>query len=52
LNYYEHEHGRTIEGMNWPAPGEESVVKTTTLDDTTAAESAVQRWAREKGAKI
>jgi len=48
----EHEHGRTTEGMNWPPPGEESVVRTTILDDTTAAKSAVQHWAREKEAKI
>ena len=48
----EHEHGRTTKGMNWPAPGEESVVRATTLDDTTAAKSAAQCWAREKEAKI
>ena len=48
----EHEHGRTTEGMNWPAPGEEPAVRTTILDDTAAAKSAVQRWAREKEAKI
>jgi len=47
----EHEHGRTTEGMNWPAPGQEPVVRTTILD-TTAAKSAAQRWAREKEAKI
>jgi hypothetical protein len=33
----EHEHGRTTEGMSWPAPGEEAVVKTIILDDDTAA---------------
>jgi len=48
----EHEHGRTTEGMNWPAPGEEPVVRTTIPDDTTAAKSAAPRWAREKEAKI
>jgi hypothetical protein len=48
----EHEHGRTSEGMSWPAPGEVPVVRTTILDDTTAAKSAAQRWAREKEAKV
>ena len=48
----EHEHGRTTEGMNWPAPGEEPAVRTTILDDTTAGKSAAQRWAREKEAKV
>jgi len=48
----EHEHGRTTDGMNWPAPGEEPAVRTTILDDTTAAKSAAQRWAREKEAKV
>jgi len=38
--------------MSWPAPGEEPVVRTTILDDTTAAKSAAQRWAREKEAKV
>jgi hypothetical protein len=38
--------------MNWPTPGEESVVRTTILDDTTAAKRAVQGWAREKEAKV
>jgi len=47
-----HEHGRTPDGMNWPAPGKEPVVRTTILDDTTAAKSAAQRWAREEEAKI
>jgi len=48
----EHEHVRTTEGMNWPAPGEEPAVRTTILDNTTAAKSAVQRWARQKEAKV
>jgi len=48
----EHVHGRTTEGMTWPAPGEEPAVRTTILDDTAAAKSAVQSWAREKEAKI
>jgi len=47
----EHEHGRTTEGMNWPAPGEEPAVSTTTLADPAAAKCAAQRWAREKEAK-
>jgi len=38
--------------MNWPAPGEEQAVRTTILDDTTAAKSAAQRWAGEKEAKV
>jgi hypothetical protein len=33
----EHEHGTTTKGMNWLTLGEESVVRTTILDDTTAA---------------
>jgi len=48
----EHEHGRKTEGTDWPPPGEESVVRTTILDDTTAAKNAAQCWAREKEAKI
>jgi len=48
----EHEHGRTIEGMSWPAPGAEPAVRTTILDDTAAAKSAAKRSAREKEAKI
>jgi len=48
----ENEHGRTTKGINWLALGEEPVVRTTILDDTTAAKSAAQRWAREKEAKI
>ena len=35
----------------WPAPGEESVVRTIILDDTTAAKRMAQLWAREKDAK-
>lgn len=38
--------------MNWPPPGEESVVRTHILDDTTAAKRAAQHWVREKEAKI
>jgi len=48
----EHEQGHRAEGMNWPAPGEEPAVTTTILDDTTAAKSAAQSWARETEAKI
>jgi hypothetical protein len=48
----EHEHGRTTEGMMWPAPGEETVVRTIILDDTTAAKRTAQHWARVKEAKI
>jgi hypothetical protein len=48
----ENEYGRTIEGMSWPAPGEEPAIRTTTLDDTAAGKSAARRWAREKEAKI
>jgi len=47
----EHEHGRATEGMNWPAPGEEPAVRTTILDNTAAAKSGAEHWAREKEAK-
>jgi hypothetical protein len=36
----EHVHGGPTEGMNWRAPGEESVVRTIILDDATTAKSA------------
>ena len=45
-------HGRTPEAMKWPATGEWSVVRTTILDDTTAATRTAQHWAREKDARI
>jgi len=48
----EHEHGQTTEGMSWPPPGEESVVRTVILDDAPAANRAAQRWARENEAKV
>jgi hypothetical protein len=48
----EHEHGQTTEDTNWPAPGEESVIRTIILDDDTAAKRAAQRWASEKEGKI
>ena len=48
----EHEHGRETEGMMWPAPRKQSVVRTIILDDATAAKRTAQRWARENEAKI
>jgi hypothetical protein len=48
----EHEDGRIAEGMMWPAPGEESVVRTIILDDATTAKRSAQCWAREKESKI
>jgi len=48
----EHEHGQSTEGMNWPASGEEPVVRTIILDDDTTAKGAMQHWAREKEAII
>jgi hypothetical protein len=48
----EEEHGRTTEGMNWPALGKDPVVRNPILDDTTAAKNAAQHWARAKEAPI
>jgi len=48
----EHEHGRTTKGMNWVAPEEDPAVITTILDETTAAKSATQLWAREQEVTI
>jgi len=48
----DHDHGRTTEGMMWPALGEESEVRTIILDDTTAAKRTVQCWERVKDGKI
>jgi len=48
----EHEHDRTTKGMNWPALDKEPAVRTTILDDTTAARRAAQHWARETEAKV
>jgi len=48
----EYEHGRTTEGMLWPAPGDESVVRPTILHDATSAKGTAQRWAKENEAKI
>jgi hypothetical protein len=47
----QHEHGRKTVGMNTPAPGEEPVVKTTVLHNTTVAKCAVQHGASETEAK-
>jgi len=44
----QHENGRTTESISWPAPGQESVVRTVIPDDATAAQTATQRWARQK----
>jgi len=41
-----------VKATQFAVPGEESVVRTTILDDTTAAKRTAQRWAREKEAKI
>jgi len=38
--------------MMWPAPGEESVVRTTILDDAPATKRTAQYWTREKEPKI
>jgi len=48
----EHEHGRTTEGMRWPAPCQEPVVKTIILDHKSTAKRAAQCWTREKEAKV
>jgi len=48
----ENEHGRTTDGTDWPLPGEESVVRTTILDDRTTAKNTTQRWARQIEAKV
>jgi len=47
-----HEHGWRTKGRNWPAPGKEPVVRTSTLDDTPAAKRTAHHCAREKEAKI
>ena len=43
----EREHGQTTESLNRPAPGDESAVSTTILDDSAAAKSAVPCWTGE-----
>jgi len=48
----EHEHGQTTENMSWPAPGEEPVVQTISLDDKSTAKIAAQCWATKKEAKV
>jgi len=48
----QHEHSKTTEGMVWPAPGEQAVLRTTILEDASAAKRTGQHWAREKEAKI
>jgi len=48
----EHERGWTTEGIDLPPLCTESVVRTSILDDTTAAKSAAQRWVRNKAAKV
>jgi len=48
----EHEDGWATESTDWLPPDEQSVVRTTILDNTTAAKSTAQCLAREKEAKI
>ena len=48
----ENERGRTTECTDHPPPGEESVVRTMILDNSTAAQSATQSCAREKQDKV
>jgi hypothetical protein len=38
--------------MDWPVQGEQSVVQTTILDDTTYVKRTAQRWIGDKEAKI
>jgi len=38
--------------MCWPDPGEEPAVKTTILDDDTAAKRAAKHWTREQEVKV
>jgi hypothetical protein len=45
------EHGRTSEGMNWPAQGDEFGVRTIIPDHDTAARRAAQLWPTETQAK-
>jgi len=47
-----HQHGRTTEGMNWPAMCADPVVRTTIRDDTAAAKCAAQCSSREKEPKV
>jgi len=48
----EHARGRRAETMCWPDPGENPAVKTTILEDDTAAESATEQWAIKSKAKL
>jgi len=48
----EHECGQSTAGMLWQAPGEQSVVRTTILDVTSAPKRTEQPWPRENDAKI
>jgi len=43
-----HKQSQRAEGMSWPPPVEEPVVKTILLDDKGTAKRAVQCWATEK----
>jgi hypothetical protein len=38
--------------MNWPALDDDTAVRLTILDDTTAAQTARQRWGRDNESKI
>jgi hypothetical protein len=38
--------------MNWPALGKQSVVRTTILDDNTAAKEAIQHWTGKTEGKV
>ena len=47
----EHARGRRAETMRWPDPGEKPAVKTTILEDDTAAKRAAELWAKKKEGK-
>jgi hypothetical protein len=44
--------GSTTQGLNWLALGEQSVARTSILEDTTSVTSAVQGQASDKEGKI
>ena len=46
------EHGRSTQGMSWPALGKESVVRTVIMDDATTVKRAAQHRARGKEATV
>jgi len=48
----EHEEGRITKGINWPAPGEESVVRTPILNNATAVNNTFLCLSREKEDEI